>query len=356
MPVTVNDHPLQFMLDTGSTEAVIWKQALPGVATINNVQVHGIRPNGTGRLFDWCRVRELKLGSLSLPDVAMAVDVGLVGHKTLSGFLGGNILEDFVVTVDYTKKQVILACSFDKNSSKNTIMVPMRIRNHRPFCSVNLDGKLEVPALLDTGSPSNMAAESLLEPILKKKLYFWIRTSGPWMGNLSGDKVKLKSIEPGGNNFKEPVFDVFRASDAPAAATSIMLGNSYLSGFKSVTFDYPARQVFFEPAETSSKSAGALRDEGEFQLYYGKVQQAEEAFSQSIILDKELAGLCYPLRAEAYMNLKQYRKALEDIIEAIKLDPTHAKNYRIRAWAYEKLGKYQLARRDRKMAKLHSRP
>lgn len=342
VPVQVNGHPLQFMLDTGSAHSDLWKQAMPGMAKMDKVQVQGTNANGKEHLCGWFRARDLKLGNLTLPNVAMEADEGLIGHKTLSGFLGGNVLENFVVTIDYSRKQVILSNSFEKNSSKKAIIVPMRIRNHLPHCSVKLDGRLEVMALLDTGCPDNMSADSLLKPVLEKKLAFYERTSGPWLGNLSVGSIRLKSVQLGDSNFEAPIFVVFPAAEAPAAAKSITLGNSFLSRFKTVTFDYRGRQIIFEPNDTVSKSAPDLYSEGQFYFQHDDMRQAIDAFSKSMILDKEFAPACYVSRATVFMNLKQYRKALEDMTAAIMLDPKDAQNYGTRAWIYEDLGQYRL--------------
>jgi len=355
VPVQVNGHPLQLMLDTGCAHSDLWKQAMPGVAKMDKVQLRGTKADGKESLSGFFRARDLKLDTLTLPNVAMGVNDGLVGHKTLSGFLGGNILENFVVTVDYTKKQVILATSSQQDITKKAITVPMRIRKHHPICSVRLDGKLDVMALLDTGCPCSMSPDSLLKPILPKKLACKEHMSGPWLGNLSVENVRLKSVGLGASNLEAPIFDVFPADEAPAAATEITLGNDFLSRFKTVTFDYPARRIILEPNDTVLESAPYLYCEGRFYFQHNKMGQALDAFSKSMILDNEFAQACYYYRATAFVLLKQYQQAILDLNALIKLDPKESWAYRNRAWAYDKLGKHQLAKRDRRMAKKFSR-
>jgi hypothetical protein len=219
---------------------------VPGVARTEKVQVKSIKATRKESFFDFFRAHNLKLGSLILPNVAMRVDEGLIGHKTLSGFLGGNILENFVVTIDYSQKKVILATSFPLNKSGKAIIVPLILSEGRPFCSVKLDGKLSLMALLDTGSPDNLAAESRLRSILEKKLHYKGQVSGPWIGDLSCEKVRLKNLALGTSNFAEPNFCVFPAVEAPEAAREVVLGSNFLSRFSAVTFDYPARRAIFE--------------------------------------------------------------------------------------------------------------
>lgn len=354
VPVQLNGHSLQLMLDTGCDHSDVWKQAMPGVAEMDRTQLRGTYANGNEYKFGSFRASDLKLGNLTLSNVAMAVDDGLIGHKAISGCLGGNILENFVVTVDYQNKKVILASSFEQNRSKNAVIAPMWIRNHQPYCSVRLDGKLEVTALIDTGCPFSMSADSLLKPILAKKLDYKDRIYGPWLGELSSESVRLKSVSLGLANLEAPIFDVYPAAEAPSAASKIILGNDFLSGFRSVTFDYPNRRVIFEPNEIISKSATHLYREGCFFLSHGQEKLAIDAFSKSINLDSELAPHCYYYRGEAFANLKQYQQAMADCNTMIKLDPKAYSAYYLRARIYDKMGEKQLAEKDRQMErKLH---
>ncbi len=349
VPVQLNGHSLQLMLDTGCGHSDLWTQAMPGVAEKDKSQLRGTNASGKEYNYGAFRARDLKMGDLTLSNVAMGVDDGLVGHETISGFFGGNILENFVVTVDYRTKKVILASSFDQKGSKNANIVPMVIRNHRPRCSVRLDGKLEVTALLDTGCPFSMSADSLLTPILVKKLDYKDHINGPWLGELSSESVRLKTVSLGAANFEAPIFDVYPAAEAPQAADEIILGNDFLSRFKAVTFDYPARQIIFETSETGSESAANLYRVGSYCLEHKDYRQAIDAFSKAMNLDREFAPLCYFYRGLAFEHLKQFQQALADCNAVIKLDAKAYWAYHLRALVYHDLDQHQLAESDLKM-------
>ncbi len=354
VPVQVNGHSLRIMLDTGCGHSDLWKQAMPGIADIDKTELRGTYANGSEYKFGSFRARDLKLGVLTLSNVAMAVDDGLVGHNSISGFLGGNILENFVVTVDYKNNQVILASSSPQRKSKNAIVVPMWMRHHRPHCSVRLDGKLEVAALLDTGCPFSLSADSLLKPILTKKLDYKEHIFGPWLGELRSEFVRFKSVSIAAAEFEAPIFDVYPAAEAPQAADEVILGNDFLSGFRSVTFDYPARRIIFEPNEGSSKSAMHLYRAGRFYLAHGEERLAIAAFSKAMTLDRALVEESYYYRGTAFENLKQYPQAIADCNALLKLKPKAYWAYYLRGRIYEKMGEKRLAERDRQMErKLH---
>lgn len=354
VPAQVNGHSLQLMLDTGCGHSGVFKQAMPGVAEMDKTLLRGTNASGKEYNYGSFKAREIKLGDLTFANVAMDIDDGLIGQKTLSGLLGGNILENFVVTVDYQNKQVILANCFDQNRSSKAIVVPMRIRNHCPHCSVRLDGKLEVSALLDTGCPFSLSADSLLKPILAKKMAFEECVAGPWLGNLNSESVRFGSISLGASSFEAPIFDVYPAAEAPDAAAEIIVGNGFLSRFKAVTFDYPARRVMFEPSENASESAASLCRDGRFYLAHHEEERAIHAFSKAMNLDSEFAEYCYYYRGEAFVNLKQYQQAMADCNALVKLDPKAYWAYYLRARVYGKMGEKQLAEKDRQMErKLH---
>jgi tetratricopeptide (TPR) repeat protein len=248
MPIRLNGRSLRLMLDTGSAHSDLWNQATHSTPNIDKAQLLSTDAHGKAYYYDLFKAKELKLGHLSLFDVLMTVDDGLVGHKTLSGFLGGNILENFVVTIDYSKKQISFALASMNVRPLNAIVVPMTmIRSHRPYCSVRIDKKIVLSAILDTGSPFSLVADSLLSSILPNKLQFKEHRSGPWLGNLSTSRVRVRSLSLGAAKFEVPILDVFPAAQAPSMATEVVLGNDFLSTFKTVSFDYPGRQVILEP-------------------------------------------------------------------------------------------------------------
>lgn len=400
VPVQVNGKPLLLMLDTGWGHSDLWKKAMPKVIGADNFQSDQTK-QVKGYKSGVFKVRELKLGNLTLANVSMAVDEGLADHKTLSGFLGGNILENFVVTIDYSKKQLLLAAPSSGQPPTKGISVPMRIRHHHPYCSVALNGQLDFEALVDTGSPTNFSADALLKPILPQQVAWSEIQIGPSIGLVSVGAVQLKSLEVGSLSIENPIFSVFPAEGAPHAAAEIILGNEFLSRFKTVTFDYPGRRLLLEPHESASPSALTLITDGKFYSSHGQQRRALDSFGRAMDLDGDFAESCLWYRARIFEHLKEYEHAIKELDALIKLDANHidayqhrASNYRQlgeyarqiaddtalirllqyaesnnqskspwgpsidsayldRAWAYDKLGKHRLADRDRRAAELH---
>lgn len=61
-------------------------------------------------------------------------------------------------------------------------------------------------------------------------------------------------------------------------------------------------------------------------------------------------------RRNAYHQLEQYRETIVDCNKKIQADPDNAHYYSIRAHAYEKLGKFEIAAADRQRASALENP
>lgn len=385
VPAKVNGRDIEMMLDTGCGHSDLWIDKLADIAKPDETKMTAKMANGSDFSYSSLRADKLQLGSLELNNVRLAIVPGLPKHRYLSGFFGGNIMEHMVVTIDYQKKEILFNSSAKTYKTDTAIVVPMMVRNHMPLCMVKVENEIERMALIDTGCPFGMAPYALVQPVIKTPLTFDESISGPWLGDLQSKKVMFKTIALNAKPFADVILDVYKEGQAQNAAHEMVLGNDFLSSFKSVTFDYPGRQLILEPAEPGYKSALALYHEGRYLQSHGEAQRSVAPFTKSITLEPELAEDGYYYRAKAYIELKQYKPALddanilvkldpkaawayyqrarvydelkdykheiEDLTTAINLDPDFKFAYSNRADAFEKIGQKELAKRDRRMGK-----
>lgn len=346
VPSQVNGHALELMLDTGCGHTDIWKNAVSKISAVEKVRLRKKKANGDEYFSEFFTSRDMNLDSLSVPNFIFSVNEGLPEHKTMRGFLGGNLLENFVVAIDYSKKQVTLSNTFSSKLSSNAVVVPMLIRSHQPHCAVKLDGKLDSIVLLDTGCPVSTSADSTVKSILPWKYEYTGYISGPWLGLLRRAHVSLKSIQIGCVDFGELNVDVFPSHEAPNAANEFILGNDFLRRFKVVVFDYPGRQVIFEPMPPGERTAAIMLDDARNYLRRNQESKAIELFGKVMKLDSDFILQCYHYRAAAYLKLKEYSKALDDLTALIKMESADSLNYLNRAWVYLKLKQHKLQVED----------
>ena len=77
----------------------------------------------------------------------------------------------------------------------------------------------------------------------------------------------------------------------------------------------------------------------------GQLERAIEELDEAIRLDPQDAG-AYHKRGIAYHQLGQYKQAIQELDEAIRLDPQESEKYRDRAVVHRALGELQKAVED----------
>ncbi|NXV23793.1 TOM34 protein, partial [Cepphus grylle] len=103
-------------------------------------------------------------------------------------------------------------------------------------------------------------------------------------------------------------------------------------------------QAWSPVAQTDQTAAGmerarTLKEEGNELVKKGNHKKAVEKYSQSLQLSQECAT--YTNRALCYLTLKQYKEAVQDCTEALRLDPKNVKALYRRAQALKELKDYK---------------
>ncbi|KAM6298539.1 mitochondrial import receptor subunit TOM34 [Aegotheles albertisi] len=103
----------------------------------------------------------------------------------------------------------------------------------------------------------------------------------------------------------------------------------------------PATAPRGEPDQTAAgmERARALKEEGNELVKKGNHKKAAEKYSESLKLNQECAT--YTNRALCYLALKQYKEAVQDCTEALRLDPKNIKALYRRAQALKELKDYK---------------
>jgi tetratricopeptide (TPR) repeat protein len=68
------------------------------------------------------------------------------------------------------------------------------------------------------------------------------------------------------------------------------------------------------------------------------------------VIELKPDGESYYVRGNAYLEIGEYAKAIDDFTRSIKLDPAYYWSYKQRAKAYRNLGKFKLAQADERRA------
>ncbi|NXG76627.1 TOM34 protein, partial [Baryphthengus martii] len=93
------------------------------------------------------------------------------------------------------------------------------------------------------------------------------------------------------------------------------------------------------PTAAATERARTLKEEGNELVKKGNHKKAVEKYSESLKLNQECAT--YTNRALCYLTLKQYKEAVQDCTEALRLDPKNVKALYRRAQALKELKDYK---------------
>jgi hypothetical protein len=210
-PVVLEGISSKFLFDTGSSYTEVWKRRKSRDKIKSTLTLKDTKANGKEYAFDFLPSTDLKIDKIHWKNIAMASSDGLSEHNELDGSLGGNVLEDYVVTINFKNRLLCLDSFYHPYFTKKSTEIPMIIRGHKPYCLVKIDEKTSCLALLDTGCCINIAPDSLLSPEIVKTLRYQDEISGPWLGNLKSEKVKLEKIILNNLSIQSPSVYVFKS-------------------------------------------------------------------------------------------------------------------------------------------------
>ncbi len=214
-----------------------------------------VTTGGGSMHMDYMVAKTLQLGDLTLDNIGFGVTEGSAfsqmqpGNRP-AGLFGANILKQFLIKYDFTNRTITLSDPHDVHVPKDAIVILTKpaMGNLGIVIEGELDGKLKIPFLVDTGAAFNHLSGSLIKPILNEKLLTVSRILGLDGQQVDVGAVRLQSIKLGNLVIDQPVFSV--AADTKSAGiigstTLGILGNPLWSLF-SLTLDYRHNRIFLE--------------------------------------------------------------------------------------------------------------
>jgi predicted aspartyl protease len=155
VPVRVNgEGPFDFVLDTGTTTTMV-EPALAAALSLQPEDRAKLVHSGGSRIVARSRSRSLALGPARAEGLSLLV-ANLDGPRragaTIQGVLGQNFLSRFNYTLDYERRQIVLA---DADSfSRNTIRLPLEHDQGRALVAVEPGGgsRARLRLALDSGA------------------------------------------------------------------------------------------------------------------------------------------------------------------------------------------------------------
>ena len=261
VPVVINGKSSRVYLDSGASGLAL-SQAIADTLHLKGQGVLEARGYGGSTDLHPVKVDTFEIpGAIRLSDlvaVAIALPPGLDQTPTgpLAGFIGYDLLSQFVVRVDYANRKITLTdpSAFTPTPADGTPL-PLNLDNDLPSITAQFGGLPPAQFLLDTGDVSvlRLYGPYVEENKLRTKYPKQISAIGGGIGGESRSMVvKADSFTVAGETLRGLPTDL--SLDTKGGASQLLagsLGSGLLSRFV-VTFDYPHSRVFFAPNQAAA--------------------------------------------------------------------------------------------------------
>ncbi len=247
MPLSVDgSKQFRFVLDSGSSRTLI-DRAVANSLGLKTGEASSVQGAGSGRVhIEAVHGVNLQLPGLDSKDydfyTADLAPLEQTLKTRVDGIIGYDLLARFVVTVDFSGRQITLAAPSVFQPNSHAERIPLDIHNKWAF----IKGELLLPGpvtvqdsfFIDSGS-----SDAVDHPVVKTMQSRTSSTSGVGLGSpVEGAVARAESFHLGSFVMNGPLVSCCGATEE----TSRLIGTEILRRF-TVTFDYPSSQLFLLP-------------------------------------------------------------------------------------------------------------
>jgi predicted aspartyl protease len=261
-PVIIQGKPFHLLFDTGGGNEVTLNAGAArklGLPVLAHSYIRGVAGKEDSEVY---KADSMTLGNLSYRSIA--INTMSSSPRDMDGILGGNILHDSVVTLDYENRTALLAQEDSASAppplpGDRSLTLPFRAYHGHLYVSVLLN-TMPLWALLDTGDEVTILSLRLAREQLKNTPKSEIRSgtthtrhgigNNPTQFISSRDESKITLSTDPPVAIPMPTIGVSDLDEeiSPGSDFEIgmLLGVSSLTYAHRLTFDYPHRLLTFE--------------------------------------------------------------------------------------------------------------
>lgn len=264
VPIKVNGIELNFLLDTGVTETILFsleekkdlrfinteKIILKGLGSQKSVE--GLKSTNNMLSFGNMTNRNHLLYIVLDPEFNFSSYVGI----PVNGIIGYHFFRNNLVEIDYLHKKIIVYKDNKKHQqkvSRKATVLPISVEKSKPYITTNVslaEKQLPVKLLIDTGnSDAVWLFKNTNENLQIPAKNFDDFLGRGFSGDIEGKRAKITRFELGSFYFDNPIA-AFPDSVSTKNVSMVQdrigsVGGEIMRRFK-VVFDYPNQQLFLK--------------------------------------------------------------------------------------------------------------
>ncbi len=261
-PVSIQGKPFHLLFDTGGGNEVTLNAGAArrlGLPVLAHSYIRGVAGKENSEIY---KAASMTLGNFSYRSIAINTMSG--SPREMDGILGGNILNDSVVTLDYENRTAFLAQDYSASAplplpGDRCITLPFRTYHGDLYISVLLN-TIPLWALLDSGDEVTLLSLRLAREQLKNSPKSETHSgtthtrhgigSNPTQFIASRDTSEITLSTNPPVAIPMPTIGVSDLDDEVSPGSDfevgMLLGVSSLTYARRLTFDYPRRLLTFE--------------------------------------------------------------------------------------------------------------
>ncbi|MCM2303049.1 MAG: aspartyl protease family protein [Flavobacteriaceae bacterium] len=262
IPIEINGKELSFILDSGVSTTVLFNLMPSDSLVLKNVEKIVLQGLGEGDNVEALlsksnhfRIKNIQNNNQNLYIVINAkIDLSAKLGETIHGIIGYDLLKDFIVKIDYSKKQIHFydPSKYEYKECKKCETFELEINKNKPYVNANVSifenqELFPVKLLIDSGgSDALWLFENSKSEIQCPPLNFIDYLGEGLSGSIFGKRSRINRFKLGNFEFKEPTASFPDSSSVAFVKTfkerNGSIGGKILKRFQ-VILDYPNNKI-----------------------------------------------------------------------------------------------------------------
>ena len=216
LPIEVNGSKLNFLLDTGVNNTIMFNLSLEDSTKLKNTQKIRIRGLGEGSYIDAIQSKNnlFKIGNILNGQHMIYLipgkefDLSARMGMDINGIVGGDIFRDFIVDINYTTKRIKFynPNTYQYKECKKCEKFDLTFNRNKPYVDIKMKSNNEIidtKLLIDTGGSKTVwLFDKSSEKIKLPEKYFDDFLGKGLSGNIYGRRSKIEQIILGQYSFR----------------------------------------------------------------------------------------------------------------------------------------------------------